>query len=117
MPEDLNVHLPTQLNGVLLYRLEVEADETWSFVGKKANRRWTWLALDATTRQVIAFHVGDRSRQSAKQLWQNIPEVYPHHATFHTDLYAVYPGVIPPAQHRAISKQARDVEREILPQK
>ena len=106
-PQDLNVHLPTQPAGVVLYRLDVEADETWSFVGKKANRQWIWLALDATTRQVIAFHVGDRSRQSAQQLWQNIPEVYRRHATFHTDLYAVYPGVIPPAQHRAISKPAR----------
>ncbi len=56
---------------------------------------------------MLAFHVGDRSRQSAQQLWQNIPAVYRHHATFHTDLYAVYLGVIPPAQHRAISKQAR----------
>ncbi len=106
-PENLNVHLPTQLEGVVLYRLEVEADETWSFVGKKANRQWIWIALEANTRQVIAFHVGDRSRQSAKQLWRNIPEVYRQQATFHTDLYAVYQGVIPPAQHRAISKQAR----------
>jgi len=107
VPQDLHVHLPPQLEGVVLYRLEVEADETWSFVGKKANRQWIWLALDATTRQVIAFHVGDRSRQRAEQFWQNIPEVYRQHATFHTDLYTVYQGVIPPAQHRPISKQAR----------
>lgn len=106
-PQDLHVHLPTLRDGVVLYRLEVEADETWSFVGKKAKRQWIWLALEADTRQVIAFHVGDRSRQSAKQLWQNIPEVYRHQATLHTDLYAVYKGVIPPAQHRAIRKQAR----------
>ena len=52
-PQDLNVHLPTQPAGVVLYRLDVEADETWSFVGKKANRQWIWLALDATTHQVI----------------------------------------------------------------
>ena len=106
-PEDLHVPLPTYRDGVVLYRLEVEADETWSFVGKKANRQWIWLALEVTTRQVIAFHVGDRSRQSAEQLWQNIPEVHRRQATFHTDLYAVYQGVIPSAQHRAISKQAR----------
>ena len=40
---------------------EEELDELWSFVGKKANRWWIWLALDATTRQILAFHVGDRS--------------------------------------------------------
>ena len=38
---------------------------------------------DATTRQIIAFHVGDRSRQSGKELWANMPLVYRAQATFH----------------------------------
>jgi insertion element IS1 protein InsB len=63
--------------------------------------------MDAKTRQVIAFHVGDRSRESAKQLWAKIPRAYRQHATFYTDQYVVYEGVIPVAQHRAISKLAR----------
>jgi insertion element IS1 protein InsB len=56
---------------------------------------------------MIAFYVGDRSRRSAKRLWAKIPEVHRQHATFYTDQYAVYKGVIPAAQHRAISKLAR----------
>jgi hypothetical protein len=36
----------------------------WSFVQKKANKQWVWIAMDATTRQIIAFHVGDRSDKS-----------------------------------------------------
>jgi insertion element IS1 protein InsB len=79
----------------------------WSFVQKKANKQWIWLAMDATTRQIIAFHVGDRSRESAKALWGMIPEVYQDHATFHTDQYEVYRGVIPAERHKAITKQAR----------
>src|SRR5262245_51491459 len=63
--------------------------------------------MDATSRQVIAFHVGDRSRRSAKQLWAKIPHAYRQHATFYTDQYVVYAGVIPAAQHGAISKLAR----------
>jgi IS1 family transposase len=63
--------------------------------------------LDAKTRQVIALHVGGRSRESAKQLWANLPAGYQHHATFYTDLYEVYTGVIPPAQHKAITIKAR----------
>jgi insertion element IS1 protein InsB len=35
-------------------------------VKKKDNKRWIWIAMDAKTRQVMAFHVGDRSRRSAK---------------------------------------------------
>ena len=56
---------------------------------------------------MIAFHVGDRSRKSAKRLWAKIPQAYRQHATFYTDQYVVYAGVIPVAQHRAISKLAR----------
>ena len=63
--------------------------------------------MDAITRQVIAFHVGDRSRKSANRLWAKIPQAYRQHATFYTDQYVVYEGVIPAAQHRAISKLAR----------
>ncbi len=36
-----------------------------------------------------------------------IPEAYRQHATFYTDQYVVYAGVIPVAPHRAISKLAR----------
>ncbi len=106
-PEHLQAQLPTQPTQVLLSRLEAEADEMWSFVQNKANKQWIWIAMDATSRQIIAFHVGDRSRDSGKELWANIPRVYREQATFHTDQYAVYQGVIPAAQHRAITKNAR----------
>jgi len=76
-------------------------------VQKKANRQWIWIAMDATTRQIIAFHVGDRSRDSAKELWAKIPVVYREQATFHTDQYEAYTGVIPVERHRAITKKAR----------
>ena len=92
---------------MILQRLEAELDELWSFVGKKTNRQWVWIAMDAATRQVIAFPVGDRSQASAEQLWANLPVVYREQAMFYTDQYAVYKGVIPPARHRAISKLAR----------
>jgi insertion element IS1 protein InsB len=106
-PEHLYVEPPRGTPAVILQRLEAEVDELWSFVGKKANRQWVWIAMDATTRQVLAFHVGDRSGQSAAALWEKIPTVYQEHAVFYTDHYAVYPGVIPAAQHRPITKLAR----------
>jgi insertion element IS1 protein InsB len=40
-------------------------------------------------------------------LWEKIPTVYQERALFYTDQYEVYKGVIPSAQHRAISKLAR----------
>jgi insertion element IS1 protein InsB len=106
-PDDLHAQLPAYPTAVVLSRLEAEADEMWSFVQKKANKQWIWIAMDAITRQIIAFHVGDRGRASGKELWTNIPTVYREQATFHTDQYAVYKGVIPAEQHKAITKHAR----------
>jgi insertion element IS1 protein InsB len=106
-PDDLHVWLPNRPTDVVILRLEAEADEMWSFVQKKANRQWIWIGMDATTRQVLAFHVGDRSRDSAKELWAKIPVVYREQATFHTDQYEAYTGVIPAERHRAITKKAR----------
>ena len=102
----LHVWLPTSPAKVLLYKLEAEADEMWSLV-QKANKQWIWLAMDAATRQIIAFHVGDRSRESAKALWGKIPKTYQDHAMFHTDQYEVYNGAIPAERHKAITKHAR----------
>lgn len=36
-PDHLNVQLPEQPQNVIVQRLQVEGDELWSFVGKKAN--------------------------------------------------------------------------------
>jgi hypothetical protein len=63
-PNHLHVQLPNSPTDMVVLRLEAEADEMWSFVRKKANRQWIWIAMDANTRQVIAFHVGgSQSRQ------------------------------------------------------
>src|SRR5712691_8870985 len=85
LPDHLHVQPVTCKQNVMIQRLEVEADEMASFVQKKANKQWIWIAMDAKSRQVIAFHVGDRSRRSAKRLWAKIPEAYRQHATFYTD--------------------------------
>jgi len=106
-PDHLHIRLPAQPGAVVLSRLEAEADEMWSFVHKKANKQWIWIAMDAKTRQILAFHVGDRSVASGKQLWANVPGAYQQQAVFYTDLYEVSKGVIPPARHKAITKHAR----------
>jgi insertion element IS1 protein InsB len=107
LPDHLHVQPVCWTQDVMIQRLEVEADEMASFVREKANKQWIWIAMDATSRQVIAFHVGDRSRKSARRLWAKIPHAYRQHAMFYTDQHVVYEGVIPAAQHRAISKLAR----------
>ncbi|MGE3542022.1 MAG: IS1 family transposase [Candidatus Tectimicrobiota bacterium] len=58
LPAHRHVQPVSCTRAVLIQRLEVEADELASFVQKKANQQWVWIAMDATTRQIIAFHVG-----------------------------------------------------------
>jgi insertion element IS1 protein InsB len=106
-PDDLHVWVPRHPTDVVMRRLEAEADEMWSVVKQKANRQWIWIAMDAQTRQVIAFHVGGRRRDGAKALWAKIPLVYREQAMFHTDQYDAYTGVIPAERHQAITKKAR----------
>jgi insertion element IS1 protein InsB len=103
-PDHLHVQPVTCHGQVMIRRLEVEADAMRSFVQKKANKQWGWIAMDATSRQVITFHVGDRRRRRAKRPWAKMPMASRQHATFYTDQYVVYEGGIPAAQHRAISK-------------
>jgi IS1 family transposase len=107
LPDHRNVQPISCDYDVMMQRLEVEADEMASVVQKKANTQWMWLAMGVKTHQIIAFHVGDGSRKSAKQLWAKIPLAYRQQATFSTDQYVVYAGVIPAVQHRAITKKAR----------
>jgi IS1 family transposase len=52
-------------------------------------------------------HVGDRDHESAQQVWANLPAVSRERAMFSTDQYAVYTGVMPAAQHKAMMKHAR----------
>ena len=76
VPEHLYATPTGSAPTVILQRLEAELDALWSFVDKKANRQWVWIAMDAKTRQVLAFHVGDRRGQSAQALWEKIPAMY-----------------------------------------
>ena len=74
---------------------------------KKAHKQWVWIAMDKQTRPIIAFYVGDRSHESAQQWWTHLPAVYHEQATFYTDQYAIYTGVMPAVHHKAITKHAR----------
>jgi len=87
-------------------KLRVQMDELWSFVDDKGNKQWVWLALDANTREVIGCHIGDRSRDSARAIWQSLPSVYRQCATVYTDYWEAYETVIPAKRHRPAGKDS-----------
>ena len=87
----------------------LEADELWSFVAKRENKRWIWLILERRSRQIIAFHIGDRSRNSALALWAKVPLPIKAQALVLTDCWDAYALAIPANQHVACQKQSGQV--------
>ncbi len=86
-------------------RLTLQLDEIWSFVGAKDNKQWIWLAIDADTREIVGCYVGNRTRQSAKKLWQSLPPVYRQCAVCYTDFWEAYEQVLPSKRHQAVGKE------------
>ncbi len=91
----------------------LELDELWSFVARRKNKRWVWLALCRRTRQIVAYAVGDRSEATCRRLWQRIPWSYRRLLCF-TDFWEAYPKIVPEDQHLASGKgegQTNHIER------
>jgi insertion element IS1 protein InsB len=67
----------------------------------------------SSSRQIVAYAIGDRSKHTCQHLWQAIPETYRTGLCF-TDCWAAYQAVIPDEQQRAVGKetgQTAHVER------
>ena len=78
---------------------EVIVDEMWTFVGCKANDVWVWVALSRRNMQILAFHVGGRALEDARQLWQQVPPAWKECLVF-TDGYNVYPALLANVPHK-----------------
>lgn len=77
----------------------IQADELWSFVHMKQNKRWVWVAYDPVHRLVVACHIGGRGIKAAKKFWRNIP-VSLRQCFFETDHWDAYRSIIPKDQHK-----------------
>ena len=85
----------------------IEADEMWSYVGKKESKEWIWIALEKKTRMVVGLFIGDRSGESAKKLIKSIPEKFINKKTkFYTDYWNSYKDAIDSEQHFAVGKDS-----------
>lgn len=87
-----------------LASMTLELDELWSFVAKKANQSWIWIALCRKSRQVVGYAIGDRSQATCRRLWEAMPPAYQGGYCF-TDFWRAYQAVIPEEQHAAVGKE------------
>ena len=102
------VQLPNDLNatvGVDNEELEMvvwEADALWSSGGNEKNQPWLWLGMHSKRQQIVAFHVGDRSKASGQALMAKLPEDLEKSRLLHRLLHNLgrnYP-LHPPPPHR-----------------
>jgi len=91
----------------------LELDEAWSFVRSKQNQCWLWVALERSSRKVLAWVIGDRSADTAKRLWEALPmtDEQKASAVYCTDLWLGYDPVIPLARRALAKGETNHVER------
>ena len=77
----------------------------WSFVFRRKNKRWAWLAQCRRTRQIVAFAIGDRSETTCALLWTRVPKGYKK-ALLYSDFWEAYQAVLSDEQHEATGKGA-----------
>jgi len=93
---------------------EAELNEMWSFVFKKENQRWLWLAVDHDTRVIIAFAFGRRKDEVFSfRVFQDLLEPFSI-SIFYTDDWGSYERNIPPEQHIVGKKNTQIIERKNL---
>jgi IS1 family transposase len=91
--------VPVQEDDVL------EADEMWSFVSHRWNKRWLWTVMCRRTRQIVAYVIGERDEATCQRLWKLIPDEYKGCRSF-SDFWEAYQNVFPKETHQAVGKES-----------
>lgn len=98
-------HKEVMVTKKVVGKLTIECDEMWSFVQKKGNKQWIWLALDVETREIVGAYVGSRNRNGAEKFLPSLPPVYRQCAVSYTDFWEAYRLVFPSKRHKAVGKE------------
>jgi len=110
-------HLHPEQVEVAIYRadeltqrhgLTSELDEMWSYVGKKAEPRWLWHAIDHHSGAVLAYVFGRRTDEVFLQL-QELLEPFGI-KRFYTDGWGAYERHIAPEQHTVGKAHTQRIE-------
>lgn len=88
----------------------LELDELWSFVQRRENKVWIWIALCRATRQIVAFALGDRSETTCRKLWEAIPVAYKQGHCY-SDFWDAYANVVPAEQHTPVTLRSGETAR------
>lgn len=90
-------HIIEYLNKKYINRVncdEIEADEIRTFVKKKGNIRWIYIALDRKSRMIINFHIGKRDTKDAKIFLTQLSYKLSSEAQVSTDCLTSYVSAV-----------------------
>jgi IS1 family transposase len=85
-----------------IHSKRIQCDEIWSFVGAKQKNvseekiaqgwgdAWTWTALDADTKLMVSYMVGDRGATTAKVFMEDVASRVANRVQITTDGHKVY---------------------------
>ena len=98
---------------VEIHKVEAaEMDEMWSFVGKKAQQRWLWHAIDHTSGVILAYVCGVHEDEVFLQLKEYLRPF--GISRFYTDNAGVYSRHLGPEHHEVGKQHTQKIERKHL---
>ena len=59
----------------------LEVDELRSFVFRRKDKVWVWIAMNRETREIVASACGDRSENTCRILWDRVPSAFRPHGS------------------------------------
>jgi IS1 family transposase len=62
--------------------------------------------MDKDTREIVSVYIGDRGKESARELWLSLPAQYRESAIAYTDFWESYSSAFPKKRHRAVGKES-----------
>ena len=89
---------------------ESELDEMWSFVGKKANQRWLWHAIERKSGKILAYVFGNRSDEVFLQLKALLLSF----EISHTDNCGAYKRHLDASKHEVGKQNTQKIENKHL---
>lgn len=89
-----------------------EMDEMWSFVGKKAQQRWLWHAIDHASGVILAYVCGAHEDEVFLQLQEYLRPL--GISRFYTDNAGVYSRHLAPDKHEVGKQHTQTIERKHL---
>jgi insertion element IS1 protein InsB len=109
-PEQVEVEIDRAAQREPRRGLTSELDEMWSYVGKKANPRWLWPAIEHHTGTVLAYVFGRRKDQVFRRLKALLE---PFGMTrFYPDGWGAYERHVEPARHTLGKEHRQKIESQ-----